>query len=61
MKNSGFPPTRMSPCLRIFIASLLEGVDHEIVDNALFLADGNFAISNALSSSVSGSSDENYN
>jgi hypothetical protein len=61
MKNAGFPNTRVSPCLKIFIASLLEGADSELVHDALFLADEPLAINTALSSSALRASDENYN
>lgn len=52
---------RMSPCLRIFIESLLEGVAPEILDEEQFVSNEGFAMDAALASRVFLESDKNYN
>jgi hypothetical protein len=59
MKNS-IPLGRMSPCLRIFIESLLAGADCEIVDDDP-VSNERFAMNPALASRISLESDKNYN
>jgi len=63
MKDFGLQPTRISPCLRIFITSLLEGADHELINDALFLGNEPLGVemTSALTPPVSLSSDKNYN
>ena len=51
----------MSPCLKIFIASLLEGADSELIHDALFLADQPLAMNAGVAPSSSQASDENHN
>jgi len=61
MKDSGLPATRMSPCLRLFIESLLDGLEVEItLDESDFPGDA-LAIRTSLASSSSLESDTNYN
>ena len=40
MKNSGLPAASISPCLRLFIESLLDGVAAEAPTNEAFISGG---------------------
>jgi len=61
MKNSGFPLAGMSPCLRIFIESLLAGSDVSLFTDELFVSGEGIAMSAGLSSTANLASDENCN
>jgi hypothetical protein len=61
MKNSRFITTGMSPCLRIFIESLLDGADRDLFVDELFTSSDTFTMSSASASSTALASDKNYN
>jgi hypothetical protein len=61
MKNGQYPLTRMSPCLRIFIESLLAGFDVSLFADELFVSGEGIAMSAGMSSTVTLASDKNYN
>jgi hypothetical protein len=52
MKTGGFPITRISPCLRTFIESLLDGPDGDLIINELFASDEGLAMSAGLASTA---------
>jgi hypothetical protein len=48
MKNGGFPNTRMSPCLRTFIESLLDGPDGDLMMDEPLVSDEGAAMNTEL-------------
>ena len=60
MKDSGLTTTGMSPCLRLFIESVLDGMAVEIPTDEIFAGD-ELAMPSAFASSPSLESDRNYN
>jgi len=59
MKLNQFRTTRMSPCVRIFIESLLEGAAAGFTIDELFDANDQLASAPAIGASLA--SDKNYN
>jgi len=61
MRNSGFPLTGMSPCVRIFIELLLVGSDVSLFADELFVSGEGIAMSAGSSPTATSASDKNYN
>jgi len=61
MKNSRLPNVQVSPCLRIFVESLLKDMEEAISVDEFFLSEGPLATSPALVPIASLGPDRNYN
>lgn len=57
MKHGGFSITGMSPCLRTFIESLLDGPDGDLIIHELLVSDEGLAMSTGLAATAPLASD----